>query len=1200
MQQCLNSFPIEKILMVDNGASPFLQVSQVLMQRGCSVRRLTRREEALLAAQGERPHLILLAHQLLDGTGYEVCEQLKSNALTDEIPVIFLSTADETVEPETVFTIGGADYIKLPTHPLELETRLQQQEKIRQLQQQLAERTAQLHAEMEQRQQLEAALPEQDTTEARRAAQGRSRLLVQEKETLLALALKAAKAGVWHWDEASHQALWSAETCQLLGYDPQTCQPSYENWLQAIHSEDRQAAAQHLAQVLQENRSLHLEYRVRLPDGTVRWLANIGEITYDEGGNRTGMIGIEIDITDLKQSEDALCQERNLLSRMMETSPAGIVVLNRAGEIAFVNVRAEQILGLTKDEVSGRTYNDPDWQIQTLEGSPFAEADLPFVQVMRTQQPVFNVQHAIQDPDGKRVILSINAAPSFDPAGEIDSVIVTVEDITERKRAEVAWRESEARWQFALEGAGDGVWDWNTQTNEVFFSRQWKAMLGYEDDEVGTSLDEWDKRVHPEDKPQCYADLQRHFRGETSVYQNEHRVRCKDGSYKWILDRGKVIEWTADGQPRRVIGTHTDISDRKLTEQQLRLSLKALASHFDTSLLAIIEWDKDRQIKRWSKEAERIFGWSEAEMQKMDITRWQFVYEEDFDWVASQMAALRNGSMNRCRFENRNYRKDGTVISCEWHSSVIFDDAGNLQSVLSFAQDITERQRTETELRQQKEILQTIFDHLPVMVGLYSEQGDVLVINRELERVIGWGKEDYPRVDVLRQCYPNPADYEQVLTHILTADSTWKDFKTQVRDGRILDTSWAQIRLSDGRSIGIGQDISDRKAAELALQQLNDELELRIEQRTAALQASEARFRGFFDFAPLGIAVAEAQTYRFTAVNQAFCQLLGYSEAELLTLDSCASLSVAEDWALERPHAEALLSGAVKSYQIEKRYIKKNGEILLASLTVTAVRDEAGQITHLIGMVQDIRDRKRTEQKIQQTLAQLAATNQELESFSYSVSHDLRAPLRHINGFVNALRQKLESHQALSDPKVTHYLQVIETSSQKMALLIDGLLALSRIGRKPMGSKTIALRVLVDEAITLAQSNAQRPAAVEFVIGELPIVRGDPTLLQQVFANLIGNAVKFSRHQSAPRIEIGSLSEGTIFVRDNGVGFQMDYADKLFGAFQRLHAQTEFEGTGIGLAIVQRIIHRHGGTIWAESQLNQGATFYFKVGDFSC
>lgn len=158
-----------------------------------------------------------------------------------------------------------------------------------------------------------------------------------------------------------------------------------------------------------------------------------------------------------------------------------------------------------------------------------------------------------------------------------DEALIIVRDITARKQAEIALRESEARWQFALEGSGDGIWDWNPKTNTVFYSRQWKAMLGYANDEVGDTLDAWANLAYPEDKVRCYADLNQHFSGETPVYQNEHRLRCKDGSYKWILARGKVIEWTADGQPLRVIGTHTDITERKRAEVQLQQTNAELA-----------------------------------------------------------------------------------------------------------------------------------------------------------------------------------------------------------------------------------------------------------------------------------------------------------------------------------------------------------------------------------------------------------------------------------------------------------------------------------------------------------------------------------------------------------------------------------------------------------------------------------------------
>ncbi|HEY9655560.1 MAG TPA: ATP-binding protein, partial [Crinalium sp.] len=191
----------------------------------------------------------------------------------------------------------------------------------------------------------------------------------------------------------------------------------------------------------------------------------------------------------------------------------------------------------------------------------------------------------------------------------------------------------------------------------------------------------------------------------------------------------------------------------------------------------------------------------------------------------------------------------------------------------------------------------------------------------------------------------------------------------------------------------------------------------------------------------------------------------------------------------------------------------------------------------------------------------------------------------------------------LTDPTAIHYLQILQDSSHQMGLLIDGLLTLSRVGRRQMAATPVNLNRLV--ANVLAQLPQNHPASdtaitdddpIQFIIGDLPTVKGDATLLHQVFVNLLDNAIKFSRPHPAP-IEVAALADGTIFVRDRGVGFQMEDADQLFGAFQRLHSRSEFEGTGIGLAIVQRIIHRHDGTIWVESQPGQGATFYFKLGD---
>lgn len=259
------------------------------------------------------------------------------------------------------------------------------------------------------------------------------------------------------------------------------------------------------------------------------------------------------------------------------------------------------------------------------------------------------------------------------------------------------------------------------------------------------------------------------------------------------------------------------------------------------------------------------------------------------------------------------------------------------------------------------------------------------------------------------------------------------------------------------------------------------------------------------------------------------------------------------------------------------------------------LKTSEGEVYALIVAARDIADLALARQELVERTEQLEAINRELESFSYSVSHDLRAPLRHISGFVAALSDRLSANGWLDDPKVAHYLDTIHNSSRKMGLLIDGLLNLSRVTRRSLVQRPVSLRPLVERAIALATSDEQSSPPVEFVIGDLPTVLGDATLLQQVFANLIDNAVKFSRPKPQPRVEIGCLPDHTLFVRDNGVGFPPEFTDQIFGAFQRLHSEQEFEGMGIGLALVQRIILRHSGKIWAESQPGQGSTLYFTL-----
>ena len=339
-------------------------------------------------------------------------------------------------------------------------------------------------------------------------------------------------------------------------------------------------------------------------------------------------------------------------------------------------------------------------------------------------------------------------------------------------------------------------------------------------------------------------------------------------------------------------------------------------------------------------------------------------------------------------------------------------------------------------------------------------------------------------------------------------------------------------------------------------------------------------------------------------VNPAFLKQSGYAEGEVIGNTPRLLRSGRHEPAFYRAFWKTILGGETWRGEMINR--RRDGTLYQEWLTVTPVRSAAGEITHFIAIMLDITERKRVEEqvrqfnttledRVRQRTEELEAANKELEAFSYSVSHDLRAPLRHIDGYVELLRHE---PGARLPGKSRHYLDQIADSARRMGRLIADLLTFSKTARSELRRERVELGKLVEEAIRQLEPEAGGRTLV-WKQDRLPDVEGDRSLLRLALANLLANAVKFTRPRPAAEISIGCASqtraEAVVFIRDNGVGFDMKYAGNLFGAFQRLHSAAEFEGTGIGLANVRRIIARHGGRTWAESKPGGGATFYFSL-----
>jgi PAS domain S-box-containing protein len=394
---------------------------------------------------------------------------------------------------------------------------------------------------------------------------------------------------------------------------------------------------------------------------------------------------------------------------------------------------------------------------------------------------------------------------------------------------------------------------------------------------------------------------------------------------------------------------------------------------------------------------------------------------------------------------------------------------------------------------------------------------------------------------------------------------------------------------------------SVRRKVEADLQKSRNELEIKVHERTAELRASEQKYRELVDLSPDPIFVWD-KNLNCVLANAAAARLRGCTEQELIGL-SGADTYMPEDRHLTEQRLERARSGDVVRF--ERQFRRKDNQIVPVEVSLSIAEGD-----HYQSVVRDISDRKRAEEllrrsheelevKVKERTAQLSraneelqSVNKELEAFAYSVSHDLRAPVRHIAGFTELLQKRAEP---VLDEKSRHHIDMILDSANRMGALVDDLLAFSRIGRAETQKTTVHLEQLVKSAVSEIAPDLQN-RRIAWRIGDLPICYGDPAMLRLAFGNLLSNAVKFTRTREQGEIEIGSLNhrpdEAVVFVKDNGVGFDMKYKDKLFGVFQRLHSQEAFEGTGIGLATVQRIVNRHGGRVWAEGTVDQGATFY--------
>lgn len=535
--------------------------------------------------------------------------------------------------------------------------------------------------------------------------------------------------------------------------------------------------------------------------------------------------------------------------------------------------------------------------------------------------------------------------------------------------------------------------------------------------------------------------------------------------------------------------------------------------------------------------------------------------------------------------ENEYHFSDG------WHGWYHLSIQPIPEGLFVLATDITEKKQSEEQLYVSDQVLKLCVEYAPASIVMLDRNMRHLAASRRFLKDFG-----IPDADIIGkshyEVFPFISERIRAIHRECLGGQSRKCEQDRINcpDG---STCWVRWEIKPwytndhvvGGMIMFSEVITEQINSREAIRQLNETLESRIAERTAELS-------DLYDNAPFGYHSLDP-TGVYQRMNATELRWLGYSREEIVgKLTPAALLAPESKEAYKIIFPQFLKNGFVKDVELD--FVRKDGTVFSVLLNATAIYDKDGKVSHSRSTVFDNTERKQSEIALKTALSNLEIVNRELEAFSYSVSHDLRAPLRAINGFAGILS---EDYGPLLDEEGVRVCRVIQSNAHKMGRLIDDLLSFSRYARTDLSLYHLHMEGIV-KAIVGEMITTEMKLRIRVVIEPLADVKADVSLIKQVWINLIANAIKYTTKREMAEIKISSsINASEIFysIEDNGIGFDMNYAHHLFGVFQRLHNDPEFEGTGVGLAIVKRIINRHGGRVWAQGRPGEGAVFGFSL-----
>jgi len=754
-------------------------------------------------------------------------------------------------------------------------------------------------------------------------------------------------------------------------------------------------------------------------------------------------------------------------------------------------------------------------------------------------------------------------------------------EMAERRRVEEDLRDEYAFKNLLLQTSPAFIVAIGKDGKTLLMNGAMRAFLGYTEDEA-IGIDYLNAFVPEEDRAALGAVFTEILQqGHATV--NENRLQARDGRMHLIEWHGQPV-FLPDGSVGFLVGVGIDVTERRQAEEALKRSeafTREILDHLPIGI-AVHSVDPGVVFEYMNDLFPAIYQTTREDLAHPD-SFWEATFEDPVfreDVRKRVLDDCASQDPERMVWTNVPITRGGVVAAVVNARNIPISDR-NL--MVSAVWDVTEQYRAQEALRQSEEKYRLLVENAGEAIYVIQDGAVVFSNPRNLE-IVGYSLKELSNRHFAEFIHPD--DRAMVIErHRLRMEGgsvpPYYTFRLLHRSGQMRWVDLSAVRIEwNGQpaTLNFMSDITPLKLAE------------------EALRASEEKYRLVFEKAPLGLLHYDSEGV-VSACNDAFVAIMGSSREALIGLPM---LRLPDKRVVEA--IRSTLSGNIGYFDglYESTTADKRTWVLAQ---FTPVLTEDGRFLGGMGLIEDVTERRqaeeeihqlnaRLEERVRERTAQLEAANKELEAFSYSVSHDLRAPLRSIDGFSRAFQEDFGDRL---DETARSYLERIRNATKRMGHLIDDLLKLARLTRKDMRRERVDLTSLARQVME-ALHEFEPGRDVETVLQEGIWVEGDPDLLQVLLENLLGNAWKFTAKQAHPRIVLGLVEGGipkTCFVRDNGVGFDMAYVKRLFGPFQRLHTQEEFPGTGIGLATVQRILSRHGGRIWAEGEPGVGATFYF-------